>query len=270
MLITLLNRSLILLLTILLFAGFAQGQSQYPFRKIYSLEKADGTVYIVAENHGSMPFTAIIRAELTNMSSSAALPVRLAVLPSERTFVLATFKPTGAGAPAWRYTSRCLDGIYTGHLPDTSYVYRLPYRLPADTIAPSRVRVTNASNYFLYALELPEQTPICAARAGTIVDVKQQGKNFRVTNKNLIYVQHDDGSYCSYENISQNSAVGQAGRQVAPGDVIGYFGGNKRNPVFWFSVFYPGDSLTMTVPVKFKVGKRIIRPREGAVYAHTQ
>jgi hypothetical protein len=258
-------RSIVLLLIFLLNASFAKSQSQYPFRKIYSLEKADGTVYIVAENHGSMPFTAIIWAELTNMRSSAALPVRLAVMPSEKTFVLATFKPTGAGTPLWRYTSRCLDGIYTGHLPDTSYVYQLPYRPITDTLAPSRVRITNASNYFLYALKLPETTPICAARAGTIVAIKQQSKNFRNTNDNLIFVQHDDGSYFSYENISKNSVVGQAGRRVAPGDVIGYFGGNKQNPIFWFGVFYPGDSTTMNVPIKFQVGKRIIQPQEGTI-----
>lgn len=148
-------RPVLLLLTILLNAGFAKGQSQYPFRKIYPLEKADGTVYIVAENHGSMPFTAIIWAELTNMRSSAVLPVRLAVMPSEKTFVLATFKPTSAGTPLWRYTSRCSDGIYTGHLLDTSYVYQLPYRPITDTLAPSRVRITNASNYFLYVYASP-------------------------------------------------------------------------------------------------------------------
>jgi murein DD-endopeptidase MepM/ murein hydrolase activator NlpD len=259
------NRATILLLILLLTASFARSQSQYPFRKIYSLEKDDGTVYIVAENHGSMPFTALIQAELTNMRSAAALPVRLTVMPSEKTFVLATFKPTGAGTPAWRYTSRCLDGIYTGHLPDTSYVYRLPYRAAPDTLAPSRVRITNASNYFLYALKLPEKTPICAARAGTIVAIKQQSKNFRNTNDNLIFVQHDDGSYFSYENISKNSVVGQAGRRVAPGDVIGYFGGNKQNPVFWFGVFYPGDSTTMNVPVKLQVGRQVIRPQEGSI-----
>ncbi len=258
-----------LLFFLLLCAGFAKGQSQHPFRKIYSLEKTDGTVYIVAENHGSMPFTATIRAKLTNMSSSVALPVRLTVLPSEKTFVLATFKPTGTGAPTWHYTSRLLDGIYTGHLPDTSYVYQLPYRLPALTPAPTRVSMTNQSNYFLYALKLPDKTPICAARAGTIVAVKQQEKNFRITNGNLIFVQHNDGSYFSYENISKNSVVGQVGRQVAPGDTIGYFGGNKQNPVFWFGVFYPGDSLTMTVPAKFQIGKQIIRPQIGTIFSHT-
>ena len=252
-----------LLVWLLFTAAEASAQNQYPFRRVYTMENADGSVYILADNHGTMPFTALIRAKLTHMRSSVPLPFRVTMLPGDKPYVLAIFIPDKTGTPSWNYTQSLLDGIYTGHLPDTSYVYRLPYQVLADTVLPNRARVSNASGYYLYAFGLPENTPICAARAGTIVAIKQKAKNFKDTNDNLIFVQHDDGSYSSYENISKNSVVGQAGRQVVPGDVIGYFGGNKKMSTFYFGVYYTGDSTTMTVPVKFQVSKRIIRPKEG-------
>ncbi len=262
----LLNRTVYpyLVITVLLSVGFAKGQSQYPFRKVYSLEKADGTVYIVAENHGAMPFTTLVRAKLVNMRSSVPLPIRKVVSPSEKTFLLATFTPTLPTDYSYKYTYHNLDGVYTGHLPDTSYVYRLPYYASDGGALPRKATDKDvqirAGTRYLYKVQLPLHTPICAARPGTIVAVKQEAKNDKIINANLIFIMHDDGSYSSYENIGKRSVIGQVGRLVTTGDTIGYFEGNKRNPYFWFGVQYPADSLTTTVPVIFRVGQRLMRP----------
>lgn len=259
------KRIILLTLLLLLNTLIANCQSQTSTRsRVYYLEKADGSIYILADNYDTMPFTTLIRAKLVNMSSNVPLPLRLVVTPSEKTFVLAVFQPTGKGIPSWRYTYHSLPGIYTGHLPDTSYAYQLPYHPIADTIIPSKGKIKNSDSYFLYAFNLQKNTPICAARAGKVVAIEQQSRNSRVSNANLVFVQHDDGSYASYENVNKNSVIVQAGRQVASGDILGYFGENKRNTIFWFGVHYPSDSLTKTVPVKFQISKRLIYPREGA------
>jgi hypothetical protein len=258
------DRIILLIFLCLLSNVISNGQSRTSSRRVYHLEKDDGSIYILADNQDTMPFTTLIRAKLVNMSSNVLLPLRLVVMPNEKTFVLAIFRPTGKGIYSWHYTSRSLPGIYTGHLPDTSYAYHLPYHPIADTIIPSRAKIKNSNNYFLYAFNLQKNTPICAARAGKVVAIEQQKKNSRISNANLVFVQHDDGSYASYENISRNSVIVQTGHQVAPGDIIGYFGENKRNTIFWFGVHYPSDSLSMTVPVKFQVNKKLIYPQEGA------
>ncbi len=260
------GRTLLLLFIFLLFTNFAKGQSQYLLRKVYAIEKYDGTVCIVAENHGSMPFTTLVRAKLLNMRSDAPLPLRKVILPSANTFLLATLTPTSKEY-SYKYSYHNLDGVYTGHLPDTSYVYRLPYSIPGNSVIPQKIKDNEynvkirASTRYLYNAQLPPHTPICAARPGTIVAIKQEAKNSKVINANLVFVMHDDGSYSSYENIGKGSVIGQVGRPVAVGDTIAYFEENKNNPYFWFGVQYPADSLTTTVPVVFRVGQQSIRPR---------
>ncbi len=246
--------------------SISKGQSQYPLRKVYAVEKGDGTVCILAENHGSMPFTTLVRAKLINMRSDTPLPLRKIILPSANTFLLATLTPT-ANEHSYKYTYNNLDGVYTGHPPDTSYVYRLPYSIPDSHILPQKIKDNEQKNKnlasirYLYNIQLPVHTPICAARAGTVVAVKQEAKNSKTINANLVFIMHDDGSYSSYENIGKGSVVGRVGRPVNAGDTIAYFEENKNNPYFWFCVQYPADSLTVTVPVTFRAGQQLIRPR---------
>ncbi|RZJ89571.1 MAG: hypothetical protein EOO60_09865 [Hymenobacter sp.] len=248
-----------ILLLLLLSSGLVKGQSQASLRKIYAIERTDGTVCIIAENHGSMPFTATIRAELVNMSSNVKLPLRIIVAQGDKPYILATFTPEIPVNHSYKYNFWIQDGIYTGHLPDTSYVYRLPYYPRADTILPRHTSTAYAPWQHLYAFPLPENTAICAARAGTVGAIMQQAKNSSRIIANLVYVLHDDGSYGCYENIRRNSVVCRAGQRVAVGDTLAYFGGNRPNLNFWFAVQYPTDSLVTTAPVNFRVGKRLIR-----------
>ena len=253
-------RAVLLVLGLLARTSFAHGQAAAPLRKIYELEKPDGSVLIIAENHHSMPFTTLLCAELVKMRSSVPLPLRINILPGDKPYILAVFTPEAPSGYSYQYTSKSQDGIYTGHLPDTSYVYRLPYRGVADTILPKKALTKGpprGNGLNLYRVRLPANTPICAARAGTVIAVKHT----RTTNDNLVYVQHEDGSYACYENIRQHSVIGQAGRLVAAGDTLAYAGGSQRNELFWFAVQYATDSVSTTVPVIFQASNRRIRPR---------
>lgn len=245
--------------------GSARGQTQPPPHRVYDIKNADGSVYIVAENHGTMPFTTLIRAKLVNMRSTELLPLRLVVMPNEKTYVLTIFKPEPTGAYTWHYKVHNMPGIQQGHLPDTSYVYRLPYYLANSAVLPIKatkkeIRLPDNQKH-LYKFSLPENTPICAARAGTIVTVKQEAKKSRTANANAIYVLHSDGGYACYCNIRQHSAIGVIGQQVAVGDTLGYVGGNKADPYFWFTVHYQPDTVSTSVPVLFQVGNQVVRPR---------
>lgn len=131
-------RAILLLFALLANTCFAYGQEAGDLRKIYHIDKPDGSVMIVAENHHSMPFTILLSAELVKMRSSVPLPLRLNILPGDKPYVLAVFTPEAATGFSYRYSFKNQDGIYTGHLPDTGYVYRLPYRVSPDTILPRK------------------------------------------------------------------------------------------------------------------------------------
>ena len=189
------------------------------------------------------------------MSSSVPLKSKIVVVPTEKPLILAILTPEPHSFPSYNYHWRYQIGVFTGHQPDTSYVYCLPYTTRSSEIMPGRVSEPN-----VYTFQLPDNTPICAARAGVVAWLEQAAKSNKHLSNNAVIIMHDDGSYAFYNNIKQHSAVVQVGHRVAPGDTISYFGGNKRNHSLWFAVQYPADSIPKQVPVLFRVRNKIIRP----------
>jgi hypothetical protein len=124
----------------------------------------------------------------------------------------------------------------------------------------------------LYALDfdLPQGTPILAARAGRVTFVKEDSDRGGPDEKyildaNLVVIDHGDGSQATYAHLRKDGAEVQVGEYVFAGDVVGYSGatGFAQSPHMHFEVRREGK----TVEVRFvDAGGRTLVPREGGRY----
>lgn len=106
---------------------------------------------------------------------------------------------------------------------------------------------------FSYSVDfyLPEGTELIAAKAGTVVSVKDDGKEnypgrdlklgeiYR-NHMNEIEIQHTDGSFAAYAHLLHNGAKVKVGDVVVQGQIIALSGntGWSSDPHLDFSVYY--------------------------------
>ncbi|HPJ44135.1 MAG TPA: peptidoglycan DD-metalloendopeptidase family protein [Spirochaetota bacterium] len=145
---------------------------------------------------------------------------------------------------------------------DDKYPYSLPY------IKGERFRVCQGFNdtpthhgNFAYSIDwlMPEGTPICAARGGTVVYVIDHfsGGGFKkefLDKNNTVQILHDDGSLAQYTHIKKDGAAVKPGERVKPGDIIAYSGnvGYSQSPHLHFNAFRPvNGKSSRSIPVGF-------------------
>lgn len=146
-----------------------------------------------------------------------------------------------------------------------TYVYELPY--PRGT---SHQVVQGYGGLFSHRyiaaldFEMPEGTPVYAARAGVVYSYRDNSNESGLTsgykNKaNYIIIRHDDGSFGCYWHLQKNGVLVRKGR-VDKGQQIGFSGatGQVVRPHLHFSVkkklTYDKDSFVQT---KFNTTKGI-------------
>jgi murein DD-endopeptidase MepM/ murein hydrolase activator NlpD len=155
-----------------------------------------------------------------------------------------------------------------------TYVYNLPFK------EGSKYKVIQGygglfSHRYTAALDfnMPEGTPVCAAREGIIYaykDDSNEGGPFSKYQRkaNYIIIQHNDGSYACYWHLQKNGVLVKNGR-VAKGQVIGYSGktGFVYRAHLHFSVkrifSYDEDAYLRT---KFKTTRGVIFLQRGETY----
>lgn len=145
---------------------------------------------------------------------------------------------------------------------DEKYPYRLPY------LKGERFRVCQGFNDtpthhgdFAYSIDwlMPEGTPICAARGGTVVYVIDHfsGGGFKdeyLNKNNTVQILHDDGTLAQYTHIKKDGAAVKTGDTVKPGDIIAYSGnvGYSQSPHLHFNAFRPvNGKRSKSIPVGF-------------------
>ena len=118
----------------------------------------------------------------------------------------------------------------------------------------------------LYAIDfnMPIGTTIIAARAGTVVSLEEQHKdwNNKDLSENYVFIQHKDGTVARYFHLTHQGALVNLGDNVKAGDVIGKSGntGQSGGPHLHFDVQECGPNLhpnynkmpcAQTVPITF-------------------
>ena len=106
---------------------------------------------------------------------------------------------------------------------------------------------------------MPEGTEIRAARAGVVVNVRQDvavgGPDLALKKDfNYVIVRHDDGTFAEYNHLQKNGVRAKVGQKVDVGALLGLSGntGFSSGPHLHFAVFNTIDGKTRaTIPITF-------------------
>lgn len=98
-------------------------------------------------------------------------------------------------------------------------------------------------------LALPEGEPVCAARAGTVIDL-YDGQE--ITKSHFVYIQHEDGSIGDYEHLLLSSVQVTLDQEIKEGQCFAKTGstGNSSGPHLHFAVLTRKGLLSLTLVSK--------------------
>ena len=130
----------------------------------------------------------------------------------------------------------------------------------------------DAQNRYAVDIMMPINTPIHAARAGTVLEVEndyfKSGTQQAYANQaNSISILHDDGSMAIYAHLALEKALVQPGLWVNAGALIGYSGntGFSSGPHLHFAVQVNRGMELVSVPFQFIDARQyVFEPQQGA------
>jgi len=245
----------------------AAAENQTPGEKRVKITpQRDGNVTrVLVENRELCEVTVTFDFGLTNLESTVGFPHTTTFPPGQVTeaFVLS---PQNTNE-SWNYSFTCqykLGSAVAQH--DDSYVYALPY-VPGESF-----RVTpgydgkfshKGSNRYAIDWAMPEGTPVCAARGGLVVKVKdysdRSGPSIAFDRfNNFIVIRHEDGTLGQYAHLLKDSAAVTEGDIVQAGDIIARSGntGFSSGPHLHFSVFKARTGKEReSIPIRFQTAK---------------
>ena len=145
--------------------------------------------------------------------------------------------------------------------PDLNYIYFIPYEEGTSHMINQGYngRISHRG-WIRYSLDFSMWvgTPVCAAREGIVVDVKQDssfgGFRFRyLNNANYVTVYHKDGTFSEYVHLMKNGSLVNIGDVVHKGQIIGFSGntGFTTGPHLHFMVFKAVTMGRETIPTIF-------------------
>lgn len=196
-----------------------------------------------------------------NVHSVPALPLGVALAPGEKRLVATINAQDPQRGFSYAFQTKSGEGDPKRE-PDRDAVYLLPYGHGSKQLVTQGYfgRMTHAG---LQALDfdLKQGTPICAARAGTVIHVKQDSNlggpdpSFDRFD-NSIEVMHSDGTWAVYAHLQLNGARVREGQRVNAGEVLGLSGatGMASGPHLHFVVYQASWDLPRSVATVFKTG----------------
>jgi murein DD-endopeptidase MepM/ murein hydrolase activator NlpD len=243
------------------------------------LAKREGEeTHFLVQNKELCEITMTFQMHLVNLNSTTTLPYT-ATFPPGKTSEAFTLIPTSADA-RWEYS-------YTNYyklgsscaVHDDSAVYELPF-------APgSKYKVTQGyngsyshkgSNLYAIDWQMPEGTPVFAARGGIVVKVRDDSDKGGGSIKfdkynNYVLIRHDDGTLGHYCHLKKGGVCVRPGQMVRSGQLIAHSGntGFSSGPHLHFSVFKTKDGKErISLPVKFHTADDVLAVtlKEGKRY----
>jgi murein DD-endopeptidase MepM/ murein hydrolase activator NlpD len=125
--------------------------------------------------------------------------------------------------------------------PDLAHVYKLPFsaesKFPLRSGYGGRANRQVAANEYMLVWDMPEGTPVLAARDGVVVGIRDDSNERGMTDEfrnraNVVVIEHADGTLAEYVHLKYQGSAVKLGQAVKTGDLIGYSGntGFSRNP----------------------------------------
>jgi len=257
----------------------AQSIANYPF-KVQAVQNGE-VMDVVAINDGGAVVSTEVHLQGRNMVSDRALPIYAAVPPRSSVVLAHAYAvEPGQNFEVGIRLSRAFGDL---NAPVDTAPYRLPFQNGHRfeiSQAFGATLTTHQSPNLQQAVDfdMPEGTPVVAARAGQVVEVQtgftEGGPDPQLAERaNLVRVLHDDGSLATYAHLAPRAVAVSVGQSVQVGQVLGYSGntGYSSGPHLHFCVSKPVVSAQgMTeacMPVRFVTGvpPQVFTPQEGVM-----
>lgn len=248
--------------------GFAEAKQPYPFS--VTVERIGNGQNLIARNRGPAPVS--VRLTLSgadNVVASQSLPVHAVVRPNSE-MVLLQIRPADP-ARSLRFSSQSaynLGNFHAQHDPQARY--RLPFADGGSFVisqAADGPLTTHSAADSENAVDftLPENTPIVAARDGTVIETEaanRYGGRDRVllNMANYVRILHADETVATYAHLAPGGVTVAPGQRVTAGTLIGYSGatGYTAGPHLHFVVQKPAPTTQgfamRSLALRFYVG----------------
>ena len=218
--------------------------------------------HFLVENKELCEVTMTFQMRLVNLHSSACFPCS-ATFPPGKTTEAFTLAPGDTGQRwEYSYTNFYKLGSNVATHDDTA-VYQLPFAPGA------KYKVTQGyngsfshkgSNLYAIDWQMPEGTPVYAARGGLVVKVRDDsdkgGESMKFDKfNNYVLIRHEDGTLGHYCHLKKAGVVVKPGQTVRAGQLIAHSGntGFSSGAHLHFSVFKTKDGKDrVSIPVKFR------------------
>ncbi len=238
---------------------------------------SDDYVSLIVENRRAFDVTVTLTIRAHNVDVKRIEPETETYAGNSEAEAVRIF-PAEAGK-RWDYHYRFTwvkGNLHAEH--DAEVLYRLPYE------SGTSHRVTQGYHGRLthqgqeqYAVDfaMREGTPVCAARDGVVVDLKESSKSggprksYRKLS-NYVSIAHADGTIGEYHHLQHNGVLVEIGQRVTAGTVIALSGntGYSTRPHLHFGVYSPVDGTQLqSHPLAFATRRgTVAEPVEGKSY----
>ncbi len=223
------------------------------------------------------PISMVFTFDLDNLRVQGGQDT-LVVLPRSTRTVYELVRMQGQSGYGFSFNYQSSSGDYRRRTYDTAFVYELPFQgNEARLVMQGYGGTFSHQNIEALDFDLPEGTPIYAARAGRVVETIASNKVScpdPVCSKfsNLVRILHDDGTLAEYVHLQKDGVVVKSGEIVNVGDLLGYSGntGYSSAPHLHFAVYQQRFADREFLPTLFRTtaekpmllvqGKRYTQP----------
>ena len=281
-------KEILSLLACLLFCPLSAAQAldadDYPLR-IEQGKSPHGAIRFSAVNDGAATVSVSFRLAGENLQPDREIPPAHIVAPHSRLEIVRVAPRKRLGRFRFRYEHSAIAGDVLMS-PDQDYPYRLPFRKGVRARigqAPGGSPITHTAPHNRHAVDfgVPQGTLVTAARAGTVIEVKDGFTEGRPDpalgdRANRVVVIHSDRSVGYYLHLAPQRIRVRPGQEVRAGDALAHSGntGYSSGPHLHFdvrrAVIGPDGAAThQSVPINFRdaAGRRIALEQGGWIEA---
>lgn len=227
-------------------------------------EKAKEGIDLYVRNEEYSPVTFVFQLQLKNMTASPANTKTIVVPPRTERFLAYKLRiAPDAQAYGYGYEYNSNFGDHTVDTFTVDHVYELPYAAGTTQLVSQGYNGKFSHRGALSLdFDMPEGTPVHAARAGVVVMVEERFDEGCPSKRceeftNEVVILHKDGTFGEYVHLRQNGAFVAEGDEVKAGQLLGESGatGFANGPHLHFSVYRQKMDGRTYVPTVFRVAR---------------